>query len=265
MILQHLQKLEDGTAIVSATGNNRLGKEPLLSTFFFTDKWQYIDKNSLYYQETVTSSPLVIKFPEDVLKPNVKPETWASIRDKQVIPALEKDGYFMADCGDLKGSRNTFFKASKEIFVCLAKTDSGKPEYESIDILEATGDSGSEKFIRKGNNKMSEKILGYTRTAEVLEKTVRKMELEHCAKKKMVPEHYKLPKESTGYIFRMMKNREEVTLGCSDNANRIEFLAVLDLNEVDSLDMEYDGNWIKIPVKPSTFLIMAGKPLKVPT
>ncbi|KAJ8755160.1 hypothetical protein K2173_018958 [Erythroxylum novogranatense] len=171
----------------------------------------------------------------------------------------------MAKYGKLEWNQRNIINASEEIFHRLDETHYREPEfaykkidqyYERFDIPEATTREGIINFIprrwpgRGGQDAICNVILAYTRTAAALEEMVRRI----------VFKHYKIPEQSTGYIFRMMKYKE-VNFGCSDHTNR-EFFAVLDLNQVDGLEMKYDGRWREIGVKPSTFLVMAGEPLK---
>ncbi|KAJ8755208.1 hypothetical protein K2173_019006 [Erythroxylum novogranatense] len=72
-------------------------------------------------------------------------------------------------------------------------------------------------------------------------------------------------KESTDYLFRMMKYRvskkDEVKVGSVYHKD-MDFLSVLDQNQVNGLEMKAkDGQWFSIDYKPWTLFVMAGEPL----
>ncbi|KAJ8755199.1 hypothetical protein K2173_018997 [Erythroxylum novogranatense] len=211
--------------------------------------------------------PPEVVFPEDG-------STTSSNTNNLVVRALEEHGCFMAKYKKLELCHENLFRRLTMIFNLPPGTKERnvsdipdfsyeqnhpvlRPLYESFGIREATSQEDTQNFITSmwpgGNNDIRNDILAYTRTAAVLEDMVRQI----------VFDHYGVRHDfQTGYIFRMMKYKEEVRLGCSDRTNRMEFLAVLDLNKVDGLEMKYNGQWFQIDVKPSTFLIMAGRPLE---
>lgn len=81
-------------------------------------------------------------------------------------------------------------------------------------------------------------------------------------------QHHESIKESTAYLFRMMKYRgpekDEDNLGCDIHTDK-GFITVLHQNQVSGLEVKTkDGQWIGFePSSPSSFIVMAGDALLV--
>jgi hypothetical protein len=82
-----------------------------------------------------------------------------------------------------------------------------------------------------------------------------------------VYQHHDSHKESTTYLFRMMKYRgpekNEANVGCDAHTDK-SFITVLHQNQVSGLEVKSkDGQWMGFKPSPSSFIVMAGDALLV--
>lgn len=220
----------------------------------------------------------------DISKENLKPGTssWLSTC-KDVMYALEEYGCFVAVYDKVPLTlHNDLFSTLKDLFDLPLETKrknvSDLPYYgyvgnqpfipslyEGMGIDNAITLEGTEDFADTmwpgGNDHFCKTVLSYSMLVSELEQMVVRMVFESYG----VYQHHDSHKDSTTYLFRMMKYRgpekNEANVGGDAHTDK-SFITVLHQNHVSGLQVKSkDGQWMSFKPSPSSFIVMAGDAL----
>lgn len=104
----------------------------------------------------------------------------------------------------------------------------------------------------------SESALMYSKAVAKLDQIVMNMVSKYYG----IEEHYELLRKSTTYLLKLIKylspQEDGKNLGILPHTDK-SFMTILHQDEVNGLEiMMKDGEWTKVDLKPSSFVVMAG-------
>ncbi|KAL9319157.1 hypothetical protein ACSQ67_015674 [Phaseolus vulgaris] len=233
---------------------------------------------------SLSTSPLpIVDLSDENLKPGTEP--WLSAC-KVVRTALEDHGCYVVRCDKIgEELRNAVVSAMEQAFELPVDTKKQKtsdkifhgyygqvsflPLYESLGIDHPLTMAGCQKFAHimwpQGNHRFSESVNEYAKVLGEIDGVTMRMVFESYGVEMKKWESFM---ETTNYLLRSFKYRVaekgENDVGIHSHTDMSVTSILHQLNNLDGLEVKLkNGEWLKLHVSPSFFLVLAGDALQV--